>query len=282
MVRINPRSSTYFNLNFLFCRGGFSITHHQKKIFIIGALGTIGRILTDGLKDQYHLVLADIKNHPHELNNLPYIQTDIRNYAQLVKNIPKETDVMINLVALPHKTDMVDIPIMDQMTEIYLKGSYHILMAAAELGIKKVIFASTNHVTDVYEVNGDSLFHREITTADYPYSRGVYGVLKLASENLGYAFSLHYELAVINLRIGSVVKNEQKAIKKNPRFKKTILSKVDMIHLFERSIESDVKFGTYYGVSDNPGKPWSIKNAMDELQYDPSVNSEHLFKKGKS
>lgn len=74
----------------------------------------------------------------------------------------------------------------------------------------KVVFASSNHVTDVYEKGGDSLLGRQINTNDYPQSKSLYGLLKLASENLGYLFShqLDAKVSVINLRIGTAAENE--------------------------------------------------------------------------
>jgi NAD+ dependent glucose-6-phosphate dehydrogenase len=47
--------------------------------------------------------------------------------------------------------------------------------------------------------------------------------------------------------------------------------------LFKCAIESRVRFGIYYGVSDNPDKPWSIQNATDELGFKPRVNSRDLL-----
>ncbi len=60
--------------------------------------------------------------------------------------------------------------------------------SAARLGIQKVIFASSNHVTDRYEKDGHSLLGREITADDVPATINVYRILKFASEQLGSLF----------------------------------------------------------------------------------------------
>ncbi|MGD6803494.1 NAD-dependent epimerase/dehydratase family protein [Rossellomorea aquimaris] len=248
----------------------------RKRIFLLGASGVIGDIILEGLSSKYDFILADIERKRSD-STFPYLQVDASSYKDLYKSVPKDTDIIINLVALPEMPEVVDIETMDQMTDVYLKASYNTLTIARELNIKKVIFASSNHVTDVYENEGNSLLENEITSEDYPYSRGVYGVLKLASENLGYVFHHHYGMSIVNLRIGTVKKNEKEAVKRDQRITKTLLSSVDAVELFEKTIESSVAFGTYYGVSDNPGKPWSIENAEKEIHYQSKVNTSHIL-----
>jgi hypothetical protein len=115
------------------------------------------------------------------------------------------------------------------------------------------------------------MLNREINTCDYPLSRNLYGVLKLAAENIGFAFNHISDLSIINLRIGSVRKNEDLDLKDNDRFKRTILHKEDLVNLIECAITTTVKYGTYYAVSENSNKPWSIENTIQELIYSPKT-----------
>lgn len=244
----------------------------MKKIVIIGGTGTIGKILRAGLaKSKYDICNLDLSIQQEDRNN---IKVNAQDYSQLKSNIPNDADVIINLLAVSVKGELVDIPSMNKMVDVYLKASYNIFQAAVELGIPKVVFASSNHVTDYYESGGESKLGRRINVKDYPYSRGLYGVLKLAVENIGFAFINKHDLSIINLRIGSVKQDEEKSIYKDiDRHKKTWLSEVDTVNLFEDSILSDIKFGTFYGVSDNPGKPWNNDNAKEELGFNSEVNA---------
>lgn len=79
-------------------------------------------------------------------------------------------------------------------------------------------------MTDVFEKEGESLFGREITTQDYPLSRALYGILKLASENIGHMLTQREALSVINIRIGTVTAYEQNTLENNKRSLKTILT----------------------------------------------------------
>ena len=167
------------------------------------------------------------------------------------------------------------------MTDIHFIASFYILRAAAELGIPKIVYASSNHTTDRYEKEGISTLGREININDYPYSRGLYGVLKLASENIGHIFSKKpgFPYSIINLRIGSVLPNEMEAVRENDRLCHTLLSHADTVQLFDLALESTVKYGTYYGVSDNPDKPWATENAWKELGFISKENAIDVSKK---
>ncbi|MFD2654916.1 NAD-dependent epimerase/dehydratase family protein [Gracilibacillus thailandensis] len=239
----------------------------MKKITIIGGSGTVGDILVEGLHHSYDVLVLDKHIQNNTATNL-YV--DATHYDELRSTIPKDTDVIINLLRIDTAQAIEPVEVFDQMTDVFFKATYYIMLIAKELQIPKVIFASSNHVTDYYEENGYSKLQREITTNDYPYPKGLYGVLKIASEQAGFIFSLHSDLSIINIRIGSVpAQNEKDALKENDRLTRTLLSKEDLIELFSVAIEAKVNFGTYYGVSNNPDKPWDISNAIEELGYSP-------------
>jgi len=56
------------------------------------------------------------------------------------------------------------------------------------------------------------------------------------------------------------------------------LSYRDLFQLVKKSILSDVKFGIYYGVSNNKNMFWDISNATDEIGYKPQYDTSSLLK----
>ncbi|MED1144243.1 NAD-dependent epimerase/dehydratase family protein [Bacillus paralicheniformis] len=251
----------------------------MKKVTIIGGNGTVGRVLAGGLAgDGYEVTVLDLKE-PDEKPAVRFVRVDAADYNEVVKSIPLNTDAVINLLAVKPTGDLLDRREFEKMTDIFFKATYTILRAAAELGVPKVVFASSNHVTDVYEKNGDSLLGRKINTDDYPQSKSLYGLLKLASENLGYLFSHQSDakVSVINLRIGTAAENEQETLRAKPRSKKTLLSHPDLVQIFKAAIESVKTYGTYYAVSDNKGRPWSIDSAIRELGFKPKVSTSDIL-----
>ncbi|CAG9620959.1 NAD-dependent epimerase/dehydratase family protein [Sutcliffiella rhizosphaerae] len=248
----------------------------MKKVVIVGGNGTIGSILKEGLQVSFEVVICDKSIQEDTVN---YIQLDATNYDEVYEKIPVDTDVLINLIATDNGKHIVDNKHFDLMTEVFFKAGYYLLDVATRKKIPKVIIASSNHVTDGYEDEGHSLLGRKITIDDYPYSRGLYGVLKLASENVGRLFADEREVSVINLRIASVPKEEVKDLKEDDRLVHTLLTREDVVNIFQAAIESDVKYGTYYGVSDNPDSPWDTKNAKNELGFVSEQNSKDIMEK---
>jgi hypothetical protein len=74
-----------------------------------------------------------------------------------------------------------------------------------------------------------------------------------------------YGLQSVCLRIGSVVKDDDP--RQNPRLKSTWLSHRDLVQLVNCSLQGDIDFGTYYGVSKNRGRFWDISDAEREIGY---------------
>lgn len=248
----------------------------MKKVVLVGGNGVIGHVLKEGLENEYEYEIY-IMDKNIEKPSKHQIQVDATDYTDLVSKIPRDADVLINLLRIDVPGDLVDITKMNQAVDIHFKASYHLLNAAVELKIKKVIYSSSNHTTDYYEIDGYSTLNREINTDDYPYSRGLYGVLKLASENMGFAFSQKHDLSVINIRIGTVTKNEKSDLLKDDRLKRTLLTHQDTVNLYKCAIESDIPYGTYYGVSDNQDKPWSMEKTYKELSFESTCTTIDLI-----
>jgi NAD+ dependent glucose-6-phosphate dehydrogenase len=244
----------------------------KKKVVLIGGSGTIGKVLYNGLSSKYDIVILD-KKAPEQTAD--YIETDASDYRNLSENIPKDTDVLVNLLTIKTDNDLESLEEFHMMTSIHFIASFYILHAAVSLGIPKVVFASSNHTADYYEKDGFSSLGREVTAQDFPISIGLYGVLKYASEGIGRIMTRNEDnrLSVINLRIGSVHPDEKEALKEDDRLHRTLLSHEDAVQLFDLAIQSTVKNGTYYGVSDNPDKPWSTETAWKELGFVSKKNA---------
>jgi nucleoside-diphosphate-sugar epimerase len=96
---------------------------------------------------------------------------------------------------------------------------------------------------------------------------GFYGVSKAAGEAIARMYYELYGLESICLRIGSVTKADDPGA--NPRMRSTWLSHRDLVQLVKCSLTADVKFGIFYGVSNNKKRFWDIADAERELGYHP-------------
>lgn len=187
--------------------------------------------MNKGLSGKYDIVILD-KNASKEAAQ--FIEVEAADYKSLLESIPKDSEALINLLTVKTERDLERMDAFQKMTTIHFMASVYIFRAAIELGIPKVVFASSNHTTDYYEKAGISSLGREIHTDDYPYSCGLYGVLKLDSENIGHilAGESDYNLSVLNLRIGSAHPDEQQAVQEDDRLHRTLLSHEDTVQLF--------------------------------------------------
>ncbi|BBP91695.1 hypothetical protein BsIDN1_53130 [Bacillus safensis] len=169
------------------------------------------------LSDEYSVTIIDLTSCVEGV-----VLADAANEQQNVyEAIPRDTDVILHLLNMDMTHDVMDHEEFAKMTDIFWRSTYYMFRSAARLGIRKVIFASSNHVTDRYEEDGRSLLGRQITTDDVPATKNVYGILKFASEQLGRLFHDQSGMSVINLRIGTVVTDEMTALhKKKQRTKK--------------------------------------------------------------
>ncbi|MFK3936878.1 NAD-dependent epimerase/dehydratase family protein [Alkalihalobacillus sp. NPDC078783] len=250
----------------------------MDTIVLIGGAGTVGRALAKGLSSHYKVIILDLNNPNLNHPTVQFQQANALNKNELIQHIPSQTVALINLLNSSTQNSLNETRF-HEMTDIFFRASYHVFQTAVEKKIPKVIFASTNHITDGYEDEGMSLLNREITTEDVPKSKGLYGVLKFASEQLGLLFSDQQNLSVINIRIGSFPKDASKqALIQNKRLQHTLLTEQDLVQYFLLALEPTSGSGTYYAVSDNEGKPWSTERAQKELRYHSLRNAQDVLR----
>jgi len=250
----------------------------RKKIVLIGGMGTIGKILERAFAHSYEVSVIDIIEQPVETKNKDYTVADVTNVDDLMTAIPADAAALVNLCALPAQPPMPDKKGILLSSSVYVVGAYNVLLAAANKGIRKVVLASTNHVTGAYEAGGQSSLGRQIRATDYPLPDSAYGAMKLCAELFGYLFYKNNDISVICLRIGTVAESEVSLLRSDERACRTLMSKRDTVEIFRKALETQIKYGVYYAVSDNPGNPWDLSKAIHELGFRPQTNSQELLK----
>jgi len=253
--------------------------NRKKTILILGAGGVVGSLLRDNLSGDYRVLASDISDR----KPLPagFLDIDIRDFDGLLAAIPEGVDVLVNLTALPPMPPLVEPRDLRVMSAVYVQGAYNVFAAASRCGIPRVIYASSNHVTGGLEVEGVSMLDRSISIGDPPKPSSAYGAMKCCGESFGELFAVERDLSVISLRLGTVPKNEAGLLKRAPRGGRTLLSHKDTVGLFRAAIETDLHYGVFYGVSDNPERPWEIADAIRKLGFRPQENSADLLRKNR-
>ena len=105
----------------------------MKKVLFLGASGLVGPYLTPGLEKDYELRLTDVQDHP---DGRPVERVDVRCYEQV--QAARGMDAIMNFtVVREHPVDSFD---------VNTAGAWHVMKAAAELGIGKVIHSGPQAV----------------------------------------------------------------------------------------------------------------------------------------
>ncbi len=233
----------------------------QLKILITGSQGLIGRILLENLSGHFDIYGLDTKDAEDE----NHFKVDISNYDEL-DSVFKELgslDCIVHLAGDPRRKAE-----WESVLKNNIIGTRNIYECAKKNGIEKVIFASSNHVTGSY---GNSHL---ITTHDPIRPDSDYGSSKAFGEIIARQYFDLYGIKSICLRIGSALRDDEST--KNDIAIKMWLSHRDLVELIRRSILSEIKFGIYYGVSNNREKICDISNTRKDLGFEPKDDASSL------
>ncbi len=245
----------------------------KQKIIIVGSKGVIGKILCNSLSSEFDIYGIDVINE----NKDRYYQTDISDFDSLKSIFEKIKEIkgIIHLAA-----DSRINADWNSILKNNIIGTKNIYECARISKIKKIIFASSNHVTGCYEGIPPELHNKQnqklITINDPIKPDSLYSISKAFGEAIArYFFEVH-GISSICLRIGSVETDDNPKKDKTKRMLKTWLSHRDLIQLIKKSLESTVGFGIYYGVSNNKDCFWDFSNAEKELGYKPIDDASKL------
>lgn len=230
----------------------------KKKVLITGAAGRIGQALRDGLRERYRLRLMYHRTIPATEPGEDVVIADLADLSAVQRAVDG-VDAVVHMAGNPSTRATFE-----ETLSANIVGTYHVYEAAHQAGVPRVVFASTNHVTGMYEQDGS------LVLPDLPVRPdSFYGASKAYGEALGRYYHDRHGLAVIVLRIGSFLPKPT-----NPRTLGTWISSRDMVQLTWRSIEASVAYGVFYGISGNTRRQWDITNARELLGYAPEDNGE--------
>lgn len=236
----------------------------MKTILITGAKGKIGTALCSYLQPSYRLRCLDLESIP----NIPdAIVADVNDF-QAVCSAMAGVDAVIHLAANPN--------IEQDWQDVYttgIGGTYNVLEAARQAGVKKVIYASSINVSNGQEIDEGQF----LTPAQLPQPNTLYGVGKVCGEVLGRMFADRDRMSVICLRIGSFTATNQIEIPSEHR-RRNWCSARDLAQLVEKCLNADLSgFHIFYGSSGNTRNQMDLSNARTLLGYQPQDNAESLL-----
>ena len=231
------------------------------RVLMTGAAGNIGRTLRAHLKGRYALLrLADVAPQEAAGPGEEVATVDIRDMTALERSL-QGIDCVIHLAGIPEEDSW------DKILPINIEGCYNLFEAARRQGVRRVVFASSNHAVG---------FHRRETFIDttvQPRPDGRYGVSKVFGEAVGRLYADKYAMSVACLRIGSFRPSDRPS---ESRHLLTWISHRDMAQLAYRCVEHPgYHFVVVYGVSNNLRNRWDNTPAKF-LGYRPQDDAEEF------
>jgi L-arabinose 1-dehydrogenase [NAD(P)+] len=251
------------------------------RIGITGAGGTVGRAILDAFDD-------------HEI--VPYTHSEHEDIDSVLLDVTDPEDVQGTLDDVDGLVHLAGASEPDADWEAVVDrnvlGTKHVLDAALDHDVDRVVFASSNHAVGMYNaVDADP----ERMTTDYAHPVGpdaptrpdsFYGVSKVACEGLTDYYADAHDIEVVNLRIGWFMDEEQlrttvdEADPERARFARaTWLSPRDCRDVHRRAVTADLPDSpvTLNAVSANDERVHSITETMRTLGYTPRDNSASVL-----
>ncbi len=236
-------------------------TGAKRRVLITGAAGRIGSSLAEQLRDRYDLRLHYHRTVPENPPVRDHIVADISKYEEIAPGM-EGIDAVVHLAADPSTRAS-----WDDVHDRNIVGTYNVFEAARGAGVRKIVFASTNHVMGMYDRDRQwPIYSHQPARPD-----SLYGVSKAFGETLGRYYHDQHGLAIICLRIGWFLPEPKDDIS---RF--MWLSPRDCAQVTWRAIESDLGYGVFYAISANGGRHWDITDTIEKLGYRPEDDAERF------
>jgi uronate dehydrogenase len=141
-------------------------------------------------------------------------------------------------------------------------GAYNLYEAARRHGVRRVVFASSNHVTGFYRQD------EVIPAGAPPRPDGLYGLSKAFGEDLAQLYFDRHGIETVSLRIGSSF-----PAPRDRRMLHTWMSFDDMERLVTAALTArDVGHSIICGMSANP-QPWWDNTPAAHIGYAPQDSS---------
>lgn len=226
-----------------------------KRLLLTGAAGALGRVLRPAMRAHASILrVSDIEPMDVEGSD-EVVVCDLADKAG-TDALVAGCDAIVHLGGIS-----VERPF-EEIIESNIRGTFHLYEGARRHGVKRVVFASSNHVVG---------FHRQDEHLETDCERrpdGYYGISKAFGEDLSRFYFDRYGIETVCLRIGSAY-----AAPKDQRMLSTWLSFGDLEALVGRSLLApEVGHLIAYGMSANPSVWWSNAKAA-RLGFEPRDTS---------
>jgi NAD+ dependent glucose-6-phosphate dehydrogenase len=250
------------------------------KMGITGAEGRIGGFLRSGLDPKYKIKSFTLAPQAFEST-----VADVSDASSMPGKF-EGLQAVIHLAGDPSPTGS-----WESMLRNNIIGTCNVLEEARRSGVKKVIFASTNH-TQHGETMTDSPNELDMSKrvmlrlGDYFNPSSIYGASKATGEIYGRLFARKHGVQFVAMRIGAIGNDDTplRAVGTPGEnyVRAMYLSRRDLITAFTKALEIDREFTVAYAVSNNGRRIFDLRETNEVLGFYPQDDAETFFAGQKS
>ena len=229
-----------------------------RRLLLTGAAGHLGREMRPRLKS-----LCEVLRVSDLLDSLaPAADGEERMVCDLadraaVLALLDGVDAVVHLGGVSSEQDW------ESILAANIEGMVHLYEAARRHGVKRIVYASSNHVTGFYRQD------EVVSPRDPVRPDGFYGLSKAFGENLAQLYHDRHGMETVSVRIGSAF-----AEPRDRRMLASWMSFDDTERLFTAALTAPVVgHSIVYGMSDNPLAWWDNTPAR-HIGYRPQDSSE--------
>jgi uronate dehydrogenase len=232
-----------------------------RRLLLTGAAGEIGRVLRPALRGtaeklRWHdrLPIADAASGEEIMRG------DLTEPGA-AEAATEGVDCVVHLAGIPRETGGTP----EEILAANVVGTQRMFEAARKAGVKRFVFASSNHVIGFYRAE------QAVGTLEPPRPDGHYGVSKVFGEAMGRLYADKHGMEVVALRIGAFRERPG-----NARELGAWISQRDMAQLVRRCVEAPpFHFLVLYGISANRRALWGgDEAARAHIGYAPQDDAE--------
>lgn len=228
-----------------------------QTILMTGANGGVARFLRPMLLARYGNVLLSDRDDMTDLGEGErFLKAELSD-AAAVDALCDGVDAIIHLGGRPNEGDW------DAINTSNIQGCYNLFEAARKAGVKRVIFASSNHAIGMYPRTRLINEHQRVR----PDSR--YGLSKVFGEGLAALYADKYGMRNLSIRIGNVDWKPADLRRLSIWIHPDDLFQLVTIGLEHPDLHNEVVFGA----SDNARGYWDNETAF-RLGYAPKHRAE--------
>ncbi len=231
----------------------------RPHVLVTGAAGSIGRYFTEHTSREYQLRLLvhRLDDDARELEKHgEVIAADLGDRDQLRRACEGIHTIVHLAGAASPESDW------ETAMKSNVEGTFRLLTAARQAGVRKVIYASSIHAVSGYPADV------QVKASDPVNPGDIYGVSKCCAEALVRYFAEQEGLAVFVVRIGAFLERER--VKNSVAAMDSWVSRRDLARLFQHCIADDrLQFAIFHGLSNNRFKRLDMTAARELLGFVP-------------